>query len=112
MLVKIVSSQAIGWPVDLKEAIEGNSKEAIKGCCDWKVNFVTGNESVWEIRKSVDPEQDWTEEHWSWMSSSELNAIANVAKILSVGKGIPFNEDVVFLLKYSGRQNNESVDIK
>jgi hypothetical protein len=96
VLAKIVSLQAVGWPVDLKEAIQGGSKEAIEGCRDWEVNFVTGNESVWEIRKSVGSEQDWIEERRSWMNSAELKAIANVAKILSAGKSIPFNEDVVY----------------
>ena len=35
------------------------------------INFVTGNELIVGIIKSVAPGQDWTGESWSWVDSSD-----------------------------------------
>ena len=53
---------------------------------------MTGYESVWEIRKSVGPEQDWTGEVESWMGSLGSDSFKNIAKSLLLVQSIPIDE--------------------
>ena len=55
---------------------------------------MTGNELVWEVGKSLGPEQDWTRKCGPWMGSSKADSFANVTKILSLVEIMPFDEGI------------------